>query len=242
MENRNDAIINKIKGLLAIANDHKNDEECQTAFIMAQKLMMKYDISLSDVEVQEDAREISEGQATAYKTLYWWERALANIIANNFRVKWYYSNKILKGENRKKRAIIFMGFQSDVELAREMYVLGYDVLTFYVRNFVDDYYEENYLTRERSFTAELKNSYTRGFLNGLEEKFEEQVNQMQQEYGLMVLVPEEVKTAYNDMFKDTKGLSWRFPPIEEVAAYQRGYQEGNEIDYTKSTLDEGLTV
>jgi len=42
--NRNESIIKKIKGLLAIADDAKNDEESQSAFLLAQKLMIKHDI------------------------------------------------------------------------------------------------------------------------------------------------------------------------------------------------------
>lgn len=174
MSARNESIIKKIKDLLALANDHKNDEESQTAFVLAQRLMIKYDIASSQVKGQEDAEKVFEGQATVHKTLYWWERQLADIIANNFRVTWYYNSKVLKNESRKKRAIFFMGFESDVALAKEMYVLAYDVLTFYVRNYIDNFYEQN--LKERGLTARLKNSYTRGFLSGLEEKFEEQVS------------------------------------------------------------------
>ncbi|RKJ45999.1 DUF2786 domain-containing protein, partial [Butyricicoccus sp. 1XD8-22] len=47
---RNDSIIKKIRGLLAIANDEKNDEESQTAFILAQKLMIKHNIVMGDIE------------------------------------------------------------------------------------------------------------------------------------------------------------------------------------------------
>lgn len=242
MTKRNDSIVTKIKGLLALANDHKDDAESQSAFIMAQKLMIKYDISSSEIKEREDVREVLKGQATAYKTLYWWERQLANVITENFRVTWYYNSKTFEGENRKRRAIFFMGFESDVELAKEMYVLAYDVLTFYVRNFVGNYYKENYLDRERSFTAELKNSYTRGFLGGLEEKFEEQVSQMQQEYGLVRLVPAEVKEVYDEMFGGKKGLNWTLPSIKESEAYEKGYRDGNRVDYTKSTLDEGVLV
>ena len=83
---RNKSIITKIRGLLALANDHKDDEECQIAFIMGQKLMLKYDISSSEVEDNESVRKVAVGQATVHKTLYWWERSLANIITKNFRV------------------------------------------------------------------------------------------------------------------------------------------------------------
>lgn len=38
MENKNEKIIKKIKGLLAIARDERNDEESQSAFVLAQRL------------------------------------------------------------------------------------------------------------------------------------------------------------------------------------------------------------
>lgn len=94
MDNRNDGIIKKIKGLLAIANDNKNDEESQSAFIMAQKLMIKYDISMGEVESKKESQDIKQGQVTVHKKLFWWERKLAIIISNNFRVKFFYNGSV----------------------------------------------------------------------------------------------------------------------------------------------------
>lgn len=135
-----------------------------------------------------------------------------------------------------------MGYENDIALAKEMYILAYEVLSFYVSQFVDEYYKVNFLQRERSLTTELKNSYIRGFLSGLNEKFEKQVKEMEQEYGLMVLLPTEVKQAYDEMFEGKKGLSFKLPPIEEVEVYQQGFHDGNKVDYTKSTLDQGSIV
>ena len=69
-----DAIIRKIKGLLATAEDNANEDEAQAAFVLAQKMMMKYNIETSDIEEKNDVN-IVEGQATAHKTLYWYERS-----------------------------------------------------------------------------------------------------------------------------------------------------------------------
>ena len=40
-------IIEKIKNLVKLAQDNPSDEEGQTALLMAQKLMLKHDVSLS---------------------------------------------------------------------------------------------------------------------------------------------------------------------------------------------------
>ncbi|HAP9204198.1 TPA: DUF2786 domain-containing protein, partial [Enterococcus faecium] len=42
-------IIKKIKGLLAIAKDENQDEESQSAFVLAQRLMLQYKIDKNDV-------------------------------------------------------------------------------------------------------------------------------------------------------------------------------------------------
>ncbi|QAW06651.1 DUF2786 domain-containing protein (plasmid) [Bacillus subtilis] len=59
IKSRNEAIIKKVKGLLAIANDNKNDEESQSAFLLAQKLMIKHDISVSERLKTEMRKQIS---------------------------------------------------------------------------------------------------------------------------------------------------------------------------------------
>ncbi|MEK3955330.1 DUF2786 domain-containing protein [Psychrobacillus sp. FSL K6-1464] len=243
MTDRNAAIINKIKGLLSIANDQKNDEESQSAFILAQKLMMKHDISSSEVEEQSNSQSLEDGQVTVHKKLFWWERKLAQVISENFRVKFYYNNKLFDNSSQRKRAIMFLGFQNDVALAKEMYLLAYEALVFYSNRYVEDHYEENQKrSRVHRITNGVKNSYMRGFLQGLERKFEEQVKEMQQEYGLMVLVPIEVVEEYDNRFGGKKGISFKLPPVEEALAFEKGFIEGNRIDYTKSTIDEDIVM
>ncbi|MEK4448670.1 DUF2786 domain-containing protein [Bacillus sp. FSL M8-0052] len=240
---RNESIIKKIKGLLAIANDNKNDEESQSAFLLAQKLMMKHDISAGDVTDTPEKEEITKGQATAYKRLFWWERTLAGIMAKNFKVEFYYSNRVLNGDQRRKSTIVFFGYESDVQLAKEMYVLAYDAIVLYANRFVDDYYKENFIERSIKKTRDLKNSYITGFLEGLKQKFNEQVSQLKEEYGLMVIKPKEVREAYKELSKTFgKPTKLRIPNIEEFVAYQRGHQDGNTIDYTKSTINDDVVT
>lgn len=241
--NRNESIIKKIKGLLAIADDSKNDEESQSAFLLAQKLMIKHDIQQSEIKNSTEKQEIIEGQAIAYKKLFWWERQLARIIAKNFRVKFYYHNRILNGEKRRKTSIIFFGFENDVNLAKEMYVLAYDAISKYSARYVKNYYQNAFVIRTKERTKELKNSYMLGFLTGLNEKFELQVKEMEQEFGLMIITPKEVSRAYNDLAKGFSGKAKpvKTPSIGEVEAYHRGRRDGEQIDYLKQTIDDDIT-
>ncbi|MFJ7982299.1 DUF2786 domain-containing protein [Lysinibacillus xylanilyticus] len=239
MESVNESIIKKIKGLLAIANDNKNDEESQSAFLLAQKLMLKHKISASTVEASSSEKApIEDGQVTAYKKLFWWERKLAHIISENFRVKNFVYWKKLDEDRQRKHAIMFFGYDKDVELAKEMYILAYDALNQYAKKYVKIYFlfRDN---RNHKETIRVKDSYIRGFLDGLGEKFKEQVSQMQKEYGLMLLVPKEVEEEYEEFSKDfTKGRTWHMPPVEEIEAYHKGFTNAKDIDYTKSTIDD----
>lgn len=241
MQGNNKKIIKKVKGLLAIAKDEKNDEESQSAFVLAQKLMIQYHIDKHEVEDFEDTSkldEINEESVTIYKRLYWWERSLARIIAKNFRVKNFLNSKPVG--KQMKRKIVFYGFGRDLELAKEMYILAYDVILYHSQKFIEDYYETSYEPRSSYMTKSIKTSYTRGFLNGLSHRFDEQIAVLREVYEVLVLIPEEVEQAYSEMSSDWgKPLVFECPNVEVFEAYQQGLIDGKEIDFTKRTIPEG---
>lgn len=241
MDKNNKKIIKKVKGLLAIAKDEKNDEESQSAFILAQKLMIQYEISkheVEDYELSSEIDQINEESVTIYKRLYWWERTLANIIAKNFRVKNFLNSKYM-GKQRKRR-IVFYGFGRDLELAKEMYILAYDVILYHSKRFIDDYYNSHWESRSRYMTESIKSSYIRGFLSGLSVRFEEQISVSRKSFEVLVLIPEEVEKSYKKMSSDWgKPINFNPPPVEVFEAYQKGLSDGKEIDFTKSTISNG---
>lgn len=241
MDTNNKKIIKKVKGLLAIAKDERNDEESQSAFILAQKLMIQYQIDkheVEDYELSSELTEINEESVTIYKRLYWWERSLAQIIAKNFRVKNFLNSKYIG--KQKKRRIVFYGFGRDLELAKEMYILAYDVILYHSKLFVDEYYNTNWESRSKYLTESIKSSYIRGFLSGLSERFDEQIFILRESFEVLALVPEEVEKSYEKMSSDWgKPLAFNPPPVEVSQAYQKGFNDGKEIDFTKSTISSG---
>lgn len=239
MSVENQKIIRKVKGLLAIARDQQNDEESQSAFILAQKLMLQYGIDASEVadgSFESEPDQIDEESVTIYKRLYWWERRLSQIISKNFRVKHFLNAKYIG--RQQKRRIVFYGFGRDLELAKEMYLLAYEVVVFYSKLFVNQYYKDHALgKRNRYVTESLKSSYLNGFLLGLEERFEEQVSELLQVYEVLVLIPEAVEQAYTEYSSGWgKSTSLRAPAVEVLGAYQKGYTDGKAIDFTQRTL------
>ncbi|CQR25169.1 hypothetical protein BN1356_01512 [Streptococcus varani] len=57
-------IIKKIQNLLELAYDAPNDEEGQTALLMAQKLMVKHNLSLKEVSAKQKNENIDETVGT----------------------------------------------------------------------------------------------------------------------------------------------------------------------------------
>ncbi|EAD1619670.1 DUF2786 domain-containing protein, partial [Listeria monocytogenes] len=50
----NEKIIRKVKRLLALAKENKSDEEGQSAFMLAQRLMLENDIDAAEIGDNED--------------------------------------------------------------------------------------------------------------------------------------------------------------------------------------------
>ena len=127
----NDKIIEKIRNLLELAEDGAHDEESQTALLMAQKLMLKYKISqnqLSDVK----PNEIMLKSLSFYKRVYWWEKLLVRVIADNFRVMFYLQSNRLPHQSGIQRKVVLMGYEEDVELAYEMFHLAANAMKYFV--------------------------------------------------------------------------------------------------------------
>lgn len=239
MKESNKKIIKKIKGLLAISRDQKNDEESQSAFLLAQKLMLQYSIEKSEVEDYELSSEmdtIDEESVTIYKKLFWWERTLATIISKNFRVKNFLKND--NSRKQKKRKIVFYGHGRDLELSKEMYILAYETLIFHSNEYVKDFYDTYIAERNSYQTRSIESSYIRGFLSGLNTRFEEQSSILREKYEIMSLVPEEVEKAYSDYSSDFgKAKKVTPPPVVIVEAYEQGENDGKSIDFTKRTIE-----
>src|SRR5699024_4498679 len=139
-----------------------------------------------------------------------------NIVARNFRCKNFLRWKHFKGKVQKQFRIEFMGLESDVELASEMYRLAISAIEFFTHKHIKEYG-----LGIRHHTQSLKDDYMRGFIDGLERKFEEQIQS--QEWGLVLAIPKEVEEKY-DVVVTGKGRTYRIPPIETQESYQQGYE------------------
>ncbi|MCT6922788.1 hypothetical protein [Metasolibacillus sp.] len=128
-----------------------------------------------------------------------------------------------------------------------MYILANEALLFYANRYVDHYYSITSESRNRANTLRIKNAYMLGFIEGLEMKLEEQRNQLQQEYGLVVLMPVVVEERYKKIESGFTGNAnpFQLPNIDSInesLAYKRGLEDGETIDYTQSTIHDEIVI
>ena len=177
MSESNKKILDKIRNLLTLAEDGGDDEESQTALLMAQKLMLKHKISQNELS-EKGENEIVLRSLSVYKRLYWWEKSLIRIIAENFRSLFYIQSNRLPHQSTVQRKIVLMGYQEDVDLAYEMFYLAADTMKYYSKLHLESLDEAEF---KKSSKANLRKSYYQGFMDGLQKKFNLQREAMLQE-------------------------------------------------------------
>lgn len=225
----NEDIIRKVKGLLR-RSEELNDDEGQSAFLLAQRMMLKNGIRKSDVELEDITNEIGSSAVTNFKKLMWWEKRLAGVIAKNFRVKMYYTDK--KTNTFTYRQIMFYGFGNDVELANNMWVLANEALEYWTKQYMNTVVADV----RHAYSVERR-SYKAGFIDGLSEKFNSQIADLKGKHELIELMPKEVEKQYQEFSKDFGVLATPTITINELS-YSHGKQDGLKIDLTKSTIDQ----
>ena len=201
-------IINKIKNLMELAQDNPSDEEGQTALLMAQRLMLKHDVSLSQVELHqtEDKFETGEVIVKSASVLRWWEKDMSVVISSNFRCY------VVQERNRitKTSYIMLFGEKKDAEMAAKVYDAALMYLRYRISRLPDN-------------SPAYKNSYIRGFILSLGKRFEKQV----EEYGLMVLPKKEVLKDLHNRFKNLgKAKTSRLNHDFDREAFETGQSHG----------------
>lgn len=153
MENKQ--IIEKIKKLMAIANDPgASDQEIQTSTYRARKLMIEHKIKEIDLYGEEQNKEVIRIQLEGICSGYFiW---ILNVLAENFRCKGAYIGKI----NSDNCRFALYGLKDDIEICQPVA----EALIYYIRNLLIDI-KESYV--ESTDFRIYKRNYIDGFSDGL---------------------------------------------------------------------------
>lgn len=213
-----DKIIDRVKKLLELAKSPE-PEEAKAALLKAQELMMKYNINLTDAELNErNTDSVVTKSYIFHKKLKRQQHHLniASLLAHNFRTKTYYSNL----------GIYFVGFEEDATTC----VLLMDFLVQFIENAFPIFLKEDkkknplkYYGEGQSYSKFIKRSWISGFVSGLAQAFEDRL--IDKSYEIMVITPTAVEEAYNELTLRTVSHKPRYEQ-KDRSAYTQGFEKG----------------
>ena len=217
---KNDAV-EKIQKLLRLA-ESPNKKEAQNALLHARSLMAKYCLSDADISnktAEKNVRYEHIGVTyTARATA--WKQTLAGIIAGAYRCLAFASHSY-RGQTYK---LGLAGLEEDFEICKQAILYAIDCVESNIdRKIRKSFLYAGYPKRE---LTELEKNYAQGFIIGLNAAFEQQTKE-NQEWGLVLVTPQEVQDHIDAMTRGT--LPPRKVATDTVMAAkikQNGYKDG----------------
>ena len=204
-----ESVLNKVKKLLSLANNNSCIEEAENSMLKAQELLAKYSLTMQDL-VEEKEDNVSKILIDESQRVVWWKGTLAMIIADNFRCVAYKS----------RSGIHLIGLEEDIAIATEVYNYAVRIIDVQSKKFAKNH---SYLA---GTATQIKNDFITGFLNGLRDKFKEQVKS--QNYGLVLIKSNAVIKAVEEM-KFRKAQRSKVSMGGDISARQAGYQQGKNF-------------
>lgn len=207
----------KIRNLFDLASSD-NEHEAKAALLKAQELMVKHKLSEKDINLikKQEVRTINTGlkYSTANNSYI---LGLTEVIAGNYCCVKYAT----RNYKAKTREMVIAGLEEDVEIC--MQVLQKAVQTI-MANEKKLTYRKGYTNKEKKI---VKSSYEKGFVKGLDEMFRLQKKSNEAEWGLVLVIPEEVKSVTEGMKKSNfrqKNNGY------DNDAYLRGKEDGSQFN------------
>jgi hypothetical protein len=214
-------ILRKIKKALALAHNNPNPDEAHTAMLLAQRLMAKHNLTISDLPEDGPAKKVDK--VKIWRTqVKWWERKLAQIVDMNFRTNSFYSRGTYIG---------FIGLEADVKIAEEVFRFASESIAYHAST----YLKNNPEPRSRRYALAVKNDYITGYLSGLSEKFQKQV---ESESLALVLVKDALVVQATEEMKLKKGTAIRRGTANDADALQQGYKDGLSFQQMSGSIKE----
>lgn len=211
----NDKILDKISNLMKRAEE-KDDAEGQASILLAQKLMAKHNISVSQVKIHESKSEVNESRVE-FGRMIWWYAELAATIASHFRCSCM----------KQGSSVIFVGLDEDAEIATAVYQGAIDHI--------------KYRRRQMTWASkDEKNSYIVGFMCGLDDKLEAQKAELERESDSTALVlqtPAEVKDYIKNNTTSSYKTATQVRDID-IESYFIGLDEGKHAELNSGRIIE----
>jgi hypothetical protein len=234
-------IVEKIQKLLALANS-SNEHESQLAAEKAQALLIKYNLTAEEVDldpnedkyvkevITTDTSKLSPEWKHIYQLLV--EFYFVRIVLGRAPVKDESGHYVRTANGRRIRYEVYytiVGKPHNVKIALH-------VQSFLERSFKELFDAYSKETKSRSLQA--RNSFYVGLYKGLSQQLRSNVKVVEQETGLIVVPDAGLKAALHDIFgklSNSKSSS----KIGSVEAMQAGVAQGRNLRIAKGLDDRG---
>ena len=133
MSTVSDAMMKRIRSLLAMSRGTANENEAAVAAAMVQKLLVEYNLTESDVEQRDSSGKIIEDNDLMTSSSNPWRRSLALACARLYLCDYFWQHVYVPTSNRKTGYIrgdkhTFIGLPHNVVVAKEMFVYLVDTI------------------------------------------------------------------------------------------------------------------
>lgn len=175
-----ESIIEKIRKLLRLAERAGTPEEAQAASARASQLLYKHKIERAEVGSVSEKREIAGVESEhrfnprTQESLFY----IAKLVAENFACECAFRRKYCE----KKRSAVFYGWKEDAEIAKVVFENAFARI----------------LNMTRGKTPRGKEMFSKGFVLGLEKKFDE-IRRENYRFAIVMKPPQEATNKVSGM-------------------------------------------
>lgn len=218
MENIKD----KIAKLLALA-DSPNENEAKAALMKARELMAQHKLRPDECVKAENVKVIRDliGVAVS-KTKYHWAVDLSTVIAQHYCCCAFRRHR---GGERTYN-IGFVGLEDDFEICRRIFLYAFDC----IKTRCDEIFkEEPYYSV--AYRRSISEAYGYGFVRGIASALKRQTEENDQQWGLVMVVPQEVVDSMSDMEKGKAFQNSNMSSYRDSRTYSAaGFSDGEQFD------------
>lgn len=210
----------KIAMLLNLASNNPSENEARAALLKARELMAKHKLRPEECQKTDKVKVIREVLGVTCTALTNpWVVSLSAVIAEHYCCCAYRTHQ----RGCRTQAVGMVGLEDDFEIAKRIFLYAYDCVTSACKSQIKrDPYDPPGTYREKC------NAYGWGFVQGVERAFTEQ-DEQNQEWGLVLVVPQAVTDSMADMGKKSSYGKMKDSHSDYRAM---GYQDGRTFDPT----------
>jgi hypothetical protein len=209
----------KIKKLLSLA-ESPNEHEAKAALLKARELMARHKLTEAELEgiEKQEVKTITVSGITCSKRKNPWIVNLSGTIAENYCCKGFRRHE----PGKQTQYFGFIGLEEDVAICEAIFRYAVDCALSKCKEIKKEnscYYPE--------YVRRLCDSFGYGFSMGLQIAFEEQAEQQENGWGLVLVTPKEVEEAAKHLGHE-KFEAKSQKHIDSESFYD-GYHEGKNF-------------